>query len=137
MAAIHTIDHEKKLITTTWQGEANDKLLIDALQDYQRFLSTDPKLLGYDEIVDFRGVETQNISTQGLIQLTQIAVKDDLDRSDSTRLAIVVNTMLAFGLARMYEIYRSLSAKNKKELQVFRSMQEADSWLAHAESLTS
>ena len=137
MPATHKINHKKKLITTTWRGEATDRLLNDALQEYHRLLASEPALLEYDEIVDFSDVETRNISTQGLIQLTQLALNIDLDRSESTRMAIVVNSMLSFGLARMYEIYRGLSSNSKKELQVFRSLQEAKSWLIRADSCDS
>ena len=129
MPAIHSVDYDAKLITTTWEGEATDAMLYDAFKKYHAFLLNEPVLLEFNEVLNFSDVDLQNLTTQGLIQLTQIAFNIDHDRTQVTRIAIVVNSILAFGMARMYEIYRSFSPKNKKKLRVFRDLDEALSWI--------
>jgi len=129
MPAIHSVDYEAKLITTTWEGEATDVSLYDAFKKYHAFLLNDRTLLGFNEVLNFSDVDLQKLTTQGLIQLTQVAFNIDHDRTQVTRIAIVVNSILAFGMARMYEIYRSFSPKNKKKLRVFREINEALSWI--------
>jgi len=129
MSAIHSVDYDAKLITTTWEGEATDATLYDAFKKYHSFLLNEPVLLEFNEVLNFSDVDLQNLTTQGLIQLTQIAFNIDHDRTQVTRIAIVVNSILAFGMARMYEIYRSFSPKNKKKLRVFRELGEALTWI--------
>ena len=129
MPAIHSIDYEAKLITTTWEGEATDASLYDAFKKYHSFLLNERDLLDFNEVLNFSDVDLQKLTTQGLIQLTQVAFNIDHDRTQVTRIAIVVNSILAFGMARMYEIYRSFSPKNKKKLRVFRELDEALTWV--------
>jgi len=135
MPAKHFVDYEKKIITTSWEGEVSDAALSEAFQHYHSFLLKEPVLFNYDEILNFTNVDLQSVTSQGLIQLTQIAYNIDRDRTQVTRTAIVVNSILAFGMARMYEIYRNLNSKNIKKLRVFRNVEEAMTWIDRTESL--
>jgi len=60
--------------------------------------------------------------------MVNIASSTDKDRT-RTKLALIVASNLAFGLARMYEIYRSLSRHANKEIRVFKNEPDALAWI--------
>jgi hypothetical protein len=128
MPALHEIDTDRKLITTTWSGEATDTELIDALTKYQQGIKSHPDYCSYNEIVDFSKTSDFKLSTDGLRMLVQIAAKSDV-RGVKTRLAIIVGAPVAYGLARMYEVYRSLVPKVSKEVRVFRKLEDGFQWI--------
>ena len=118
MPAIHHIDKKNKLIITTWEGEPTTLDLSDSFKVYQRDIKSKPEFFDYDELVDFSKNECFKLSSDGLRALSNLATSFDESVANS-KLAIVVNTILSFGLARMYELYRSLGPK-KKEIRVFK-----------------
>jgi|ERR1700690_4345168 len=128
MPARHKIDDNKRLITTVWFGEAVDSELIDALTKYQRDIKSQPDYFAYNEIVDFSQASSFKLSTQGIMTLAHIATNADI-QGIKTKLAIVVNNSLAFGLGRMYVIYRSLVPSGLKEVRVFMNYRDALEWI--------
>jgi len=46
-----------------------------------------------------------------------------------TKLAIVISSTLAFGLAQMYITYRNLAPNSNKQLNVFKNYNDAFEWL--------
>lgn len=71
-----------------------------------------------------------DLSSEDIIKLGEIAAMSD-QSSIKTRLAIIVNSALAYGLSRMYAIYRSLNPKTTKEVDVFRNRADGLAWLKH------
>jgi hypothetical protein len=128
MPAQHTIDNNIRLITTSWSGEAVDSELIDALTKYQRDIKSQPDYSSYNEIVDFSQTSSFKLSTQGIMKLVQIAATMDA-QGVKTKLAIVVNNPLAFGLGRMYGAYRSLVPGGLKDVRVFMNNRDALIWI--------
>ena len=128
MPAQHKIDNNKRLITTIWLGEAVDGELIDALTKYQREIKSQPDYFSYNEIVDFSQASSFKLSTQGIMTLAHIATNADI-QGVKTKLAIVVNNSLAFGLGRMYVTYRSLAPRGIKDARVFMSYHDALEWI--------
>jgi len=136
MPASHTIDTERNLITTVWSGEANDAEMCDSLTKYQQDIRSDPEYCSYNEIVDFSKASGFKITTEGLRKLVQIASAGD-NQEFRTKMAIIVSAPVAYGLARMYEVYRSLIPKVSKEIRIFRQYESALDWLdgrIHADS---
>ena len=129
MPAIHHIDKKNKLIITTWEGEPTTLDLSDSFKVYQRDIKSKPEFFDYDELVDFSKNECFKLSSDGLRALSNLATSFDESVANS-KLAIVVNTILSFGLARMYELYRSLGPK-KKEIRVFKNKSSALTWLGY------
>ena len=127
MPATHNIDQQNKLIVTTWEGEPTVQDLSEAFKKYQNKIKSKPEFQNYDELVDFTKIEGFKISSDGLGMLSQTASSFDKSIGKS-KLAIIVKTTLAFGLARMYEILRSLGPK-KKEIRVFKDKSSALNWL--------
>ena len=127
MPATHQIDEKNRLIVTSWEGEPSVQDLFNALRKYQKEIKSKSEYQNFDELVDFSKIEGFRLRSKGLRLLSHTA--STFDKSTGTcKLAFIVSTTLAFGLARMYEIYRSFSSKNK-EIRVFRDKPSALNWL--------
>jgi len=126
--ATHEIDETNKLIITDWNGEASDHEFLDTLTRYQHEIRGNPDYQSFNELLDFRHISKVNLTTDGLIELSRIARKTD--RKDiPSRLAVLVSSSLAFGLARMYITYRNLEPGSHKTLKVFKNRADALAWL--------
>ena len=128
MPANHHIDNKAKLIITTWEGVAIDSDFIEALKKYQKDIQSKPDYLGYNELVNFNKVLSIKLTVEGLKNIGQLASRTDQNRVN-TKLALVASSDLAYGLARMYEAYRSFAQNTNKELRVFKEESEALEWL--------
>jgi hypothetical protein len=128
MPAKHHIDNNAKLIITTWEGEAVDIELIETIKKYQNTIQLQPEYVDYNEVVDFSKVTNVKLTTEGIREISKIAVKTD-HVDIKTKLAIIVSSPLVYGLARMYEIYRNLAPNPNKEIKVFNEMSDAYSWI--------
>ncbi|NWF39802.1 STAS/SEC14 domain-containing protein [Mariprofundus sp. NF] len=128
MSVRHDIDLANQLIVTTWSGKASDNDFIDALTSYQQEIKGHLDYQLFNELLDFRHITDLNLSTRGIIELSRIAQRSD-QHEIQTRLAIVVSSTLAFGLAQMYITYRNLVPNNNKKLRVFKSYDDAFDWL--------
>jgi hypothetical protein len=96
---------------------------------FQQTVWSAPEVAGFDELIDM--TETSDIvspSPKRVQALADFAVKTD-PPDVSSRLAIVAPDPLAYGLGRMYGIYRELNPKSTKTVAVFRSRPEALRWL--------
>ncbi len=51
------------------------------------------------------------------------------EKTIAAKIAIVAPNDFTYGLARMYETFRHLNERSKREVRVFRSMQDALAWL--------
>ena len=126
MPATHHIDHTKKLIVTTWDGEPTTQDLSEALRIYQKYIRRKPDVLDYDELVDFTNIDGFKLSLKGLTELAYTA--DELDKTVANcKLAIVVKTTFTYGLAQMYKTCRNLFSK--KEIHIFKDKSSALNWL--------
>ncbi|MGC1454215.1 MAG: STAS/SEC14 domain-containing protein [Nitrospirota bacterium] len=128
MPAQHNIDNNRRLITTLWIGGAVDSELIEALTKYQQDIKSQPDYFSYNEIVDFGQASSFKLSTQGIMTLAHLATNTD-SLGVKTKLAIVVNNSLAYGLGRMYVTYRSLVPRGIKDVHVFMSYHDALEWI--------
>ena len=128
MNATHKIDSELRIIFTHWKGEASGESMMAALNDYQQTLLSDHALLHYHELVDFSGITDVKLSTEEIIQLGRLASNLD-PQTGKHKLALVVGSNLAYGLARMYASYRNAGKKSAKKIAVFREYDPALEWL--------
>ena len=128
MPAKHHIDNKAKLIITEWEGDVIDIDLIDAIKKYQKDIQSNPDYLYYNEVIDFSNAASIKLSTKGIISIGQIASSTD-HREINKKLAIIVNSKLAFGLTRMYLAYRSIEKNANKEARIFKKADEAYEWL--------
>ncbi|MFC1837390.1 STAS/SEC14 domain-containing protein [Thermodesulfobacteriota bacterium] len=127
MPVTNYIDKKNKIIITSWHGEPSDSDLIDALNIYLRDIKSKPELNDYNELVNFGDSQGFKLTANALIELGRIASKSD--KPGNNKLAIVVSSPLAYGLARMYEVHRNFNPQSTKKVLVFKSEIEAKTWL--------
>lgn len=128
MTANHHIDNNNQLIVTTWEGEARDMEFMEAIKKYQNNIQNHPNYINYNEVVDLRKVTSLKLTTEGIKTIGTIASTTDT-KEINKKLALIVSSNLAFGLARMYEAYRSFSKNSNKEIRVFKNETEAFKWV--------
>ena len=118
------IDTERRRVVTTWGRRVTD----EALLEYQRTVWSDQALHGFDELIDFRAVEDIDVSAAGLEAVAHVAASID-DTAGHSRFAIIVNEGLEFGLSRMYESFREIEEKARRQVMTFKRPGEALKWL--------
>jgi len=128
MSAIHIIDNDNQLIVTTWEGDACDIEFIEAIKKYQTNIQNKPDYINYNEIVDCRKITKLKLTSEGLKTIGTIASTTDSEILNK-KLALIVSSNLAFGLARMYQAYRSFSKSANKEIRVFKNDDDAFNWV--------
>ena len=128
MPANHNIDTKAQLLITTWEGEARDIEFIEAIKKYQKDIQSHPDYINYNEVVDFSNVTGINLTAEGIKNIGTIASTTDQNEVNR-KLAFIVSSPLAYGLARMYEAYRSFSKKGQKEINIFKNEKDAFEWI--------
>ena len=72
MPANHNIDTEAQLLITTWEGEARDIELIEAIKKYQEEIQNHPDYIHFNEVVDFTNVAGIKLTTEGIKNIALI-----------------------------------------------------------------
>ena len=129
MLVSHRIDHDAKVIITIFAPEeVSLDMFFDAFKNYQEELKYLPDYHDYHELVDFRPITNLNITPSELKEFSSMTMA--ADRGEFiTRLALLVDSRPAFTLAKLYEMLRNLTPGSKKQVRVFRDMDEAYAWL--------
>jgi hypothetical protein len=100
---------------------------------YQREAWSNAEIDGYDELMDMSQVGHLVMpSVEQIRELARLSAGMD-NPARPSRFAIYAPTDLAFGLGRMYEVYRSLDERSTKQISVFRSLDEAMAFLDRGE----
>ena len=121
----HTIDHDRRLVVARGRGILTDRDVFD----YQRGVWSRPEVAGYDELVDMSGIEGIDLpSIERVRELAQLSAAMD-EGAPPSRLAIVAPKDYAFALGRLYEAYRGLDQRSRKHVSVFRTVEDALTWL--------
>jgi len=119
------IDPEHKRVIATGRGS----MAPEDFFEYQRSVWSSGELSGYDEVVDMTAVTAVGEPSPDAIRdLSALAASMDPGAA-SGKLAVVAPADLVFGLARMYQTFRSLNPQSTKQVSVFRTMAEALAWL--------
>lgn len=118
------IDRERRRVVTAWGTLVTDASLLD----YQKTVWDDADIHGFDELIDFRALETIQVTTDGLEAVAHLAAGMD-GAVGQGRFAIVVGDTLSYGLSRMYEAFRELDANATRQVMIFRQMDDALAWL--------
>lgn len=90
-------------------------------------------VVGYDELVDMSEIE--HIARESTDRVRDLAaLSADMDAAAAppaphSKFAIVAPQTVAFGLGQMYATYRSMDTRSRKQVEVFRSLQEALAFL--------
>jgi len=125
----YRIVHEKKIVVARGYGVFTPA----DVSDYQHEVWSAPDVAGYDELVDMTHVSEVSLpSAQKIRELASIAARMD-EPSAPSRFAIVAPGDLAFGLGRMFQVYREADARSSKKVGVFRSLDQALVFLSLSE----
>ena len=119
-----------KVLTSklTWEGDALDKECTEALKKYQKEFQNNPGYIKYNGIIDTRKVKRIKLTAEGIKNSSILA--STTDQSEGNRkLAFIVSSNLAYGLARMFIAYRSFSYNANKEVRVFKNENDASEWV--------
>jgi len=127
MTTEHRIDHEAKLLITTWEGDITDIKFIEALKQYQKEIQCNPDYVDYNEVFNVSKATNVKVKIDGLLELGRVAAKTDHLFVDK-KLAVIVGSNLAFGLANMYAAYRNMGIKSCKTIRVFKDENTAYAW---------
>jgi len=125
MPITYRVDHEARVVVAAGYGVLTDADVFDYQQDvWQR-----SDVAGYDELVDMTQVTQIALPSVDRVQdLARLSVRMD-DKYSRSRFAIVAPQDIAFGLGRMFQTLREMDRSSTKQVGVFRTMQEALSFL--------
>ena len=119
MPTFYKIDKERKLVLTSGSGFVT-KEEVFTLQDQ---MSNDPEFdPTFSQVADFAQLTDTNV---GMADVRTFAQRDVF--SIHSRRAIIVKGEIAFGFARIFELYRQLTGANG--IRVFRNPDEAFDWI--------
>lgn len=127
MPITYEIDHDHKLVRARITGTLTRD---DAFQ-YQQHVWGLPEVKGYNQLIDASDMGHVDIpfpSADAMRELSSLAAGMD-DPGLKTRFAIVATSAFAYGLARMYATYRALDPRSTRIVSVFRSVEDAMTWL--------
>ena len=124
MSVEYKYDEEKKFLYSRFYGALTD----EDLRAQAQAVADDPRIQpGVKEIVDLRGVDTVEASTDSI----GVIINIDMEHSEKLagqKTAIVAPRELLFGLSKIYEILYELS-QAPADIKVFRDIGEARKWL--------
>jgi len=119
MPAFYKIGKERNLVLTTGSGFVTKEEVL-TLQDQMR---NDPEFdPSFSQVADFAQLTNTDI---GMADLRTFAQRDVF--SNHSRRAIIVTGDIAFGFAKIFELYRQLSGASG--IRVFRNPDEAFEWI--------
>jgi hypothetical protein len=122
------IDHDLRLLVATLWGDVTES---EVLEYQQHATWTLPELLGYSELIDLTQV---NEFTFGIARYLPMFADWSAHMDPPGELAgcllIVAADDFHFGLGRMYQAHRELHPHTQRKVGVFRTVDEALSWLA-------
>lgn len=119
MPIVYEIDRNKRRVVSSGTGV----LSLEEAKGHMNRLANDPAFHpSFSQLIDFRGITKVTLSHEDVYELSTRQVF----LPDSKRAFVTANTE-QFGLARMFQSYRS--AKGERGIRVFSSYEEAVTWL--------
>jgi len=112
-----TIDVERSLIRRRWRGEVTARFVLNATSEIQAHPDFDGS---FDILSDYREVELSITPAEAR------AVMDTVKGWHSGRIAMVANSDILYGMARLGQVHLD---PDMSKVRVFRDEGEARSWL--------
>lgn len=121
---MHRIDFQAgNIVVFTWAGEFTLNEYYETMAELEASKAYHPDI---DTIWDLREADTQHLSIEDVRSIAANSRKLASQRKKDWKVAIVANTDLTFGLARMYEAYAN-GINNRTK--VFRDFEQAEAWV--------
>jgi hypothetical protein len=119
MPTFYKIDRKRRLVITTGFGFVTKEEVL-ALQDR---MSSDTEFdPSFSQVADFAKLTNTDV---GMADVRMFAQRDTF--SDLSRRAIIVKGDVAYGFAKIFELWRQLAGAS--EIRVFRTSHEAFEWI--------
>jgi hypothetical protein len=113
----HEIDHTHRTILITISGDMSDQELLGVADLIERMPAISPD---FSILFDLRSANGEGVTSEGV----RVAAMRPLVLSPQSRRGIVVPSMLGFGMARMYQLFRGESTT-----RVFMDYDKARRWV--------
>jgi hypothetical protein len=121
----YRIDHERRIVFVKGRGILTDEDIFG----YQREVWSRSDVGGYNELMDMGEVDHVALpSGKRVHDLALLSASMD-KKSIGSKFAIVARSKEAFGLGRMYQMYREMETQGAKEVGVFHTMDDALAFL--------
>jgi hypothetical protein len=118
----YVIDKQRRLVTSTASGIVTYPELIA----HQNRLKNDPDFdPSFDQLVDGTAVTKLELTTDNVRAIARQRLF-----GAGSRQAFATSSEFAFGMARMFELYRE-SAGIERPVKVFNGLEPAQEWLQH------
>jgi hypothetical protein len=118
----YVIDTQRRLVTSTASGIVT----YSDLTAHQNQLKNDPEFdPTFDQLVDGIGVTKLELTTDNVRAIARQRLF-----AAGSRQAFATSSEFAFGMARMFELYRD-SAGTGRLVKVFNGLEAAQEWLQH------
>jgi hypothetical protein len=129
----YRIDKDVRLEVATFLGRVEDPQMLDYVRRLVADPDHDPTM---DTLVDLRGVEEVEVTTEGVRALSdlvsQMGRRLRRSRADRpARVALLADRPVTYGVSRMYETFRE-AAGAPYEIRVFRDLDAARAWVGPA-----
>jgi hypothetical protein len=123
MSFFYKIDKERRLVMSTAAGVLSKADVLG----HQNQLLKDPDFdPSFSQLADLRHVTGLDVTAAGMRELTARTIF-----SAESRRAVIVSSELAYGLSRMFEIFRE--SKGERGIRVFRKLEDALDWVVGKE----
>jgi hypothetical protein len=119
MAAYFKIDKDRRLVMSTAVGVFT---LNDGLAHQEKLLKHPDFSPNFSQLLDFLHVTKMEITPAGVRKLAERSIF-----SPNSRRSVLVGGDLAFGLARMFLIFRE--TQGEKGVRIFRNLEDALCWV--------
>ena len=124
----HHIDNENRVIVTTCISEkATEEDMLNALACYQDTIQNHADIIDYNEVLIFPEATDITLTMNGVKKLAKLAVKSD-GEDPNRKLAILMQTNLGYGLAKIYQAYRTVIKRSGKKVRVYKQVKSALAW---------
>lgn len=125
MPVVHRVDHDHKIVLVRAYGVLTDEDVFT----FQHTVWASPDVAGYNELGEMTYVT--DIAIPSMHRVHDLAMTAaEMDPVDGmAKFAIVAPEDFGFGLGRMFQAYREMEKASRKEVAVFRTLEEAFNWL--------
>ena len=122
MPMTYELDLEAGLVRMRGQGDVTDQDMVDCVAR----LRADPDLRPHmNTLSDMRGIRVA-FTSDGIARMIEV-MEATRDRRDRAKAAIVADSDVAYGMARMFEM--SADGRVEPSFHIFRTMESALDWL--------